>query len=184
MVLETLGVDIANYQNADDIQKTLTGSPIETAIEAQKRVQVARDTAISDRVSVTYETVMSHASHVDAMARAVARGFYVRLIFVTTRHADINVSRVALRVAKGGHDVPEDKIRSRYARCMTEGLHRAVLVADEAMIWDNSETAPAQPRPIAHVTGQYVTTYPVDGLHWPEPCLLTHLRAADYVFAP
>ena len=181
-VLRDLGVGIPNYHNADDLRKTLSGPYDETARRAQEMVRDAREAAIAARHSVTYETVMSHPSHAEAMQRAVDRGFYVRLIFVTTKHPDINVARVARRVAQGGHDVPEDKIRSRYKRCLGEGLARAAMIADESMIWDNSADAPAPPLPVAHVMGQFVRRFPTPGIHWPQDCLFAPLQSAGYVF--
>lgn len=52
----------------------------------------------------------------------------------------INVGRVATRVIKGGHDVPEEKIKSRYERSL-RNLHEAILLSDRAYIFDNSESS-------------------------------------------
>lgn len=41
------------------------------------------------------------------------------------------------RTAEGGHDVPEDKIRSRYDRGQPL-IRQAVLRADRGMVFDNS----------------------------------------------
>jgi predicted ABC-type ATPase len=64
----------------------------------------------------------------------------VQLLFVSTNSPDINVRRVAYRVKTGtttGHDVPEDKTRSRYDRT-TALLPAAVELADQAFLYDNS----------------------------------------------
>jgi predicted ABC-type ATPase len=50
---------------------------------------------------------------------------------------DIDVERVRLRVAKGGHAVPEDKIRERYYRSL-EQLPWFLRQADRATLFDNS----------------------------------------------
>lgn len=50
---------------------------------------------------------------------------------------DLSVARVRERTAEGGHDVPEDKIRSRYDRGQPL-IRQAVLRADRGMIFDNS----------------------------------------------
>lgn len=54
------------------------------------------------------------------MAAAKAKRFEVRLIYVILDSPDRNVERVRLRVAKGGHDVAERKIRERYARSLQQ----------------------------------------------------------------
>ena len=180
-VLQDSGHHFATYLNADDIAATMGGP--DAARAAQTQVREFRDRCIAERQSVSYETVLSHPSHLDAMERAVALGFYVRLIFVTTDDPEINIARVAQRVAKGGHPVPDDRVISRYRRCMTESLPRAVRIADEAMVWDNSFAAPRGRLPVAHVTGRYVRRYPTPTLDWPERYLFAPLRAEGYTLA-
>ena len=52
-----------------------------------------------------------------------------------------NVERVKLRVRKGGHDVPEDRIRDRYRRSL-EQMPWFLEQADRAWIFDNSGADP------------------------------------------
>jgi hypothetical protein len=53
------------------------------------------------------------------------------------RSPELSVARVASRVERGGHPVPEDKIRERYER--NQALIRdAVRMADRARVFDNS----------------------------------------------
>jgi predicted ABC-type ATPase len=56
---------------------------------------------------------------------------------VATDDPAINVSRVANRVALGGHPVPEDKIVSRYHKSL-ELLLSAIRFTNRAYIFDNS----------------------------------------------
>ena len=90
-------------------------------------------------LTFTIETVMSHPSKLDFIREAKSRGFRVYLYFIATSSPEINVGRVLTRVQKGGHDVPEDKIRSRYLRSL-ENLRKAILLSDRAYIFDNSES--------------------------------------------
>jgi predicted ABC-type ATPase len=55
--------------------------------------------------------------------------------------AELNVERVNKRVETGGHSVPVDKIKSRYARSM-QLLSQSFLLADEALVFNNSLTDP------------------------------------------
>ncbi len=71
------------------------------------------------------------------MQEAADAGYKVYLYFITTESPDINVFRVRARTKMGGHDVPEDKIRSRYQRSM-ENMHTASLIADRSYFFDNS----------------------------------------------
>ena len=72
------------------------------------------------------------------MRQAVDNGYKVYLYFVSTESPYINTFRVAARKAKGGHDVPEDKIVSRYFRSLGL-LFEASQIAYQAFYFDNSE---------------------------------------------
>jgi predicted ABC-type ATPase len=63
--------------------------------------------------------------------------FEVRLTYVVLDSVERNIERVRLRVAKGGHAVPEDKIVARYARSL-EQLPWFLEQADRALLYDNS----------------------------------------------
>jgi predicted ABC-type ATPase len=88
--------------------------------------------------SFTYETVMSSADKVDLLEHARRGGYRTYTYFVCTDNPSINVGRVAYRVTQGGHDVPGDKIVSRYGRSLGL-LPRAVAASDRAYLFDNSE---------------------------------------------
>jgi predicted ABC-type ATPase len=57
------------------------------------------------------------------------------------RTVEQNLERVRLRVAKGGHDVPEAKIRERRVRSLQQ-LPWFLDQADAALIYDNTGAAP------------------------------------------
>lgn len=136
--LRSQGVELGEYFNADDIAVTLIGDPVEVAREAQEIVRSRRAKALADGIDHSFETVMSHVSHIDYMRLARAKGFEIRLYFVATDKPDINVGRVANRVVRGGHDVPADRIVSRYHRCLAN-LPSAIAASDRAAIFDNSQ---------------------------------------------
>lgn len=88
-------------------------------------------------IGFTFETVMSSADKVDLLCNARAAGYRTYLYYVATERPSINVARVRHRVASGGHDVPEDKIVSRYERSLAN-LRAAVHCTHRAYIFDNS----------------------------------------------
>jgi predicted ABC-type ATPase len=96
-----------------------------------------RHQLLANKVSFTFETVMSSPDKVAFLDKAQQCGFRTYLYFVATEDPDINVSRVKNRVSAGGHPVPEDKIRSRYARSL-DLLPEAITFSDRAYIFDNS----------------------------------------------
>jgi replicative DNA helicase len=135
--LQARGIDFGEYINPDDIADGLTGSYDERVAQAQLIADDRRNACIEARRSFSFETVMSHPSKLDILVRAKEAGFFVQLFFVGIDDPNTNVERVALRVAQGGHSVPEDKIRSRWKRTM-EQLHEAIRSTDEAFVFDNS----------------------------------------------
>ena len=97
-----------------------------------------RVSLIEERVSFTFETVMSDSSKIELLRHAKAAGYRVYVYYVATADTDINVARVAYRTSMGGHDVPADKIRSRYKRAL-ENLSKAILLSNRTYIFDNSQ---------------------------------------------
>jgi predicted ABC-type ATPase len=96
-----------------------------------------RQKLLAQKLTFTFETVMSHPSKVDILIQAQAAGFRTYLYFVATDDPAINISRVRNRVALKGHDVPEDKIVTRYHRSL-DLLVDAIRHTNRAYIFDNS----------------------------------------------
>ena len=104
---------------------------------AQRLAAQLRAELIERRSSFTCETVGSHPSRIAELQLARRAGFRITVVFVSTEHPDINVARVRRRVREGGHDVPEARTRSRYAKTMQLAASY-MLVADEAFVFDTS----------------------------------------------
>jgi len=86
----------------------------------------------------SFETVFSHSGKVEIMKKAKEKGYKVYLYFVATESPEINVYRVKkVRLPQSGHDVPEDKIRSRYFRSL-KLIYQASQFAYQAFFFDNS----------------------------------------------
>ena len=109
----------------------------DAAILAKNIVLEKRNEFLEKGISFITETVFCHESHLAFMKKAKKAGYNVRLIYVATDSPDINVARVKKRVRQGGHNVDEEKIRSRYYRSLAL-LKKAVDIADTAEIRDNS----------------------------------------------
>ena len=115
--------------------------PVERNLKAAEIAESARRGFIASKVSFGFETVGSTQDKLDFLREAKEKGYRIFLLFVTTRDPEINIARVRQRVLAGGHDVPEDKIRSRYHRTMGF-LREYVDVSDIAYVFDNSGRHP------------------------------------------
>lgn len=93
---------------------------------------------LKQRLSFSFETVMSSRDKVELMAEAQRLGYRTYLYYIATDDPAINIARVQAWVRQGGHDVPVDKIVSRYARSL-DLLLDAIRVSSRAYLFDNSQ---------------------------------------------
>ena len=110
-------------------------------LEAVKRIYSWLEASIDAHQTVGVETVLSTDKYRKLVVLAKTRGFDVRLIYVLLRSAQLNIDRIKMRVAKGGHDVPEDKVIERRARSLAQ-LPWFLDQADQAWLFDNSDASP------------------------------------------
>ena len=124
---------IGVYINADEIKK-------EYGVDSLKAAQIAtqiRNDLVGSKKSFSFETVLSTDRNLKLMQTAKANGYEVQCIYVLTVNPDINAARVKSRVLSGGHDVPVDKIYSRYEKAL-KLLPDVIKVCDKILVFDNS----------------------------------------------
>ncbi len=111
----------------------------ERAYDAARVAEAERQRLLAARQSFISETVFSHPSKIELVDQAIHRGYLVHL-YVMLLPVDTTINRVAERVRRGGHGVPEQKISERYERLwrlIAEARHRA----DRAEFFDNTRAA-------------------------------------------
>lgn len=114
----------------------------EANIQAVVRIEAWLEASIRAHQTVGVETVLSTDKYRRLVLAAKERQFDFRLIFfVILSSVELNVQRVKLRVEKGGHGVPEDRIRSRWGRSLAQ-LPWFLDQADQAALFDNSGAVP------------------------------------------
>ena len=131
--------------NADDVAKDLAGGgqPSDAqSLEAAQTSDRLLDGRIAAGQSVIVETVLSSGKHKARVLRAQSAGFKFVLVYVAVRIPELNVARVALRFAKGGHDVPQERIRARRERSH-ELFGWFARMADDVYVFDNSSAVPS-----------------------------------------
>ncbi len=120
--------------------------------------------AIDERLSFAFETTLGGRTISTLLAQALANGIEVRMWFVGLTSPELHIARVQRRVAGGGHDIPEERIRYRYDRSRLNLIH--VLPAlTQLWVYDNSDDA-APEKGIA-----------------PEPLLVLHMSRGTIVDA-
>ena len=112
------------------------------AYEAAKVAERLRGELIARRESFVFETVLSDpvGEKVAGLRQTAADRYVVVLCFIGLDSALESDARVALRVTRGGHDVPTDKLTARYPRTLAN-LALALRLLPHVLIYDNSDLA-------------------------------------------
>lgn len=116
----------AEFLNADEIQREggAWASPLAAGRELIRRL----DDAVSRGRDFTIETTLSSSQYARRIPLWRTQGDTTTPIFLEVPSSDFAVARVALRVAMGGHNIPEMDIRRRYERGLSlfETVYRSL----------------------------------------------------------
>jgi predicted ABC-type ATPase len=156
---------VGTYVNADDIKSKYGLSDIEAA----KQAESLRNMLLEKGLDFSFETVLSTERNLLLLERAKAHGYEVQCVYVLTCNENINVARVQSRREAGGHDVPEDKIRTRYHRALAL-IPRLIGICDKILIFDTSD------KPTLIFSKEYEATEIFPNMIWPEPILKKLLK--------
>lgn len=129
----------ADFYNADSIAKGLGdwNSPAKQGA-AREMVDAAIEQHLQKRSDFGFESTYSGRSRPDIVRRAKALGYETEAVFVGTTRPEINVDRVAKRVAaRTGHDVPSREIRRRWTAAQ-DNLAATATRIDNIELIDNS----------------------------------------------
>ncbi len=128
------------FVNADVIAaRRWPAAQAEHAFEASRIAAEKRRELIAAGTSFITETVFSHPSKLALIHDAQAADYQVHLHVVLVPE-DLSVARVRDRVRRGGHAVPEEKIRERFQR-LWNLVAQARSLAERTHRYDNSRAA-------------------------------------------
>lgn len=129
------------FVNADEIAKGLSPfNPESVAIEAGRLMLRRIEELLNRNESFSIETTLSTKSYINLVRKAQEKGYHVHLIFFWLETSDLAVQRVAERVSKGGHNIPNDVILRRYKAGICNLFNIFMKEVDLWMIYDNSST--------------------------------------------
>ena len=136
--------------------------------EGRRRLQ----DAIRDNTDFALETTLGGNSITHTLLDAIAAGVPVSIWYCGLESPELHIERVAARVARGGHNIPDELIRSRCRSSMRNlcrlapGLHRLA-------VYDNSAPLDERGRPnirrLLHVLRQEVVEVEVNMPDWAKP---------------
>lgn len=159
----------ADYLNPDEAtRRILDRHPELLPDEANSRAWLmSRDRiieAIRTGQRFAFETTLGGRTITGILLDAARAGVRVRMFYVGLGSVDKHIARVRARVRRGGHDIPEERIRARYDSSR-RNLIRLLPHLDELSLWDNS----TERDPVAGKA--------------PEPVLILHTKGGQIVHA-
>ena len=136
-------VECLEFVNADLIASGLSPFAPERAAIRAGRIMLERIHLLFDRgTDFGFETTLSGKGYVRLLKDLKSKGYRIHLYFLWVDNVDIALERVADRVRRGGHNVPEEIVRRRFNRGLPNlfNLYRPLL--DLWAIFDNSTDHP------------------------------------------
>lgn len=131
------------FVNADNIAVGLSPfDPESVAIEAGRIMLARMDELLTKGVDFALETTLSTRSYVSFIKKAQQKGYNVTLLYFWLSSPQMAMERVAKRVSKGGHNIPEDVIIRRYYRGIKNLLNLYIPICDEWIVVNNKDVGP------------------------------------------
>jgi len=134
----------------------------EANIQAWNLGREGLEAAIAQRKDYVFETTLGGRTIPRLLGQAAQRGIRVTIWYIGLNSADAHIHRVSARVQRGGHDIPEHRIRERFVRSR-ENLVALLPYLYELKLFDNSASADIAagehplPRILLHVkTGRII----------------------------
>jgi len=178
----------ADYYNPDEAARAIADAspsiaqPQANALAWQQGVRMLEH-AISRRLDFAFETTLGGTTIAMLLARAIGQAIDVHIWYVALDSPELHLARVAARVARGGHDIPEHDIRRRYDASRQNLIDLMPYLAT-LHVYDNSADADLaagevpEPRLMLHLDHHAVVTHCelATAPEWVKPILVTALR--------
>lgn len=126
------------FVNADILARQLyPEAPEAHSYEAAAQAAILRDRMLIEGRNFAFETVFSHPSKIDFLAKAKAHGYQIIMVVLHVSDVALNKARISQRVEEGGHNVPDEKVETRIPRTLAN-IRVAIPLCDKVYVLDNS----------------------------------------------
>lgn len=133
-------LDCKEFVNADEIARGLSPFQPEKVSFKAGRIMLERITdLLESKENFAFETTLATKSYRSIISLARADGYNVTLLFFWLQNVNLAIERVKTRVLEGGHNIETEVIERRYKRGIKNLFEIYLPIADEVMIFDNSE---------------------------------------------
>jgi predicted ABC-type ATPase len=130
------------FVNADEIARGLSAEPLSPAhrdLRAGRLMLQEIDRLVSINAEFMFETTLASLTYATRIPQWQANGYHVGLVYLRLPNVDASIERVRRRVAAGGHNIPENIVRRRFARSLECLEQRYKPLVDEWYIYDSLE---------------------------------------------
>jgi len=136
-------VKCPNFVNADLIAQGLAPfAPRAAAIKAGKLVLQQIHEYANRGVDFSFETTLSGKSYASLWLKLKSKGYALHLFFLWIPSSELAIARIRDRVQEGGHHVPAEDVRRRFARGINNFFALYEPLLDSWMLFDNSKAKP------------------------------------------
>jgi predicted ABC-type ATPase len=134
---------VKEFVNADSIAAGLSPFNVERVAFEAGRIMLERiQQLMTEKEDFAFETTLSTRSYVSLIKRARANGYRIYLLYFWLISPDFAKQRVAKRVRRGGHNIPDEVVERRYYRGIANLLNLYIPVVDNWIVIDNMEIKP------------------------------------------
>ena len=136
-------VECLEFVNADLIAGGLSPfSPGAAALRAGRLVLEQIESLSSRKRDFGFETTLSGRSYLPLLRSLRKTGYRIHLFYLWIPRVDLALARIADRVKRGGHTVPENVVRRRFRRSLRNFFRLYEPLLDSWTIFDNSGESP------------------------------------------
>lgn len=177
-----------SYFNPDEAAALLGAANPQLSLEetqsmAWQQGKRLLERAIAERLDYAFESTLGGNTITSLLDNAMSSGVEVRIWYVGLASPELHIARVRARVARGGHDIPEQRIRERYTRsllnliCLMPKLTE-LRVFDNTIEADPHTGAVPKPKLLVHLDhGKLVSVCELASTPaWAKPIVLAALR--------
>ncbi len=131
------------FVNADLIAAGLSPfRPEAAAIKAGRLMLEEMKNHVRRGSNFAFETTLSGRGYIHLIREWRSQGYQVKLFFLSLRTPEEAIARVAVRVAQGGHHIPEQVVRRRFDSGLARFKNEYKLEVDLWRLYDNSGDVP------------------------------------------
>lgn len=130
------------FVNADEIARALRvgDEPIASIDIAAARIMLERlDALTAASFDLIFETTLATLTYRRKIPIWQSAGYSVGLLYLRLPNVEASITRVARRVAAGGHDIPAATIRQRFNRSLDYLERYYKPIVDEWYVCDSQE---------------------------------------------